>query len=340
MYATMGISAGSEGLLTKVYEKMARQAGDPPAAALLMGWDNLPARAEKSLFDLAEFCREHILLGAHVLKTPSGQLVEELSGGQIPAGIDAGEWQEFRGRFDRHLDGFGHMIFELDFAKPLPRDHPAPMLENINMYLRGEGVSPYERQKANQERRIRIAQAASARLKGFRRWAFVKSLNWAQSMSEVREDALAEIGLGYPLIRRFLYALGERMVKAGVLQEAGEIFWLEKEEIAGSVAALESKPALESMHARVEQRQAFWKRVKATTPPPMIPFKKKYLGFNTTIWLAESEGNQAADTLKGVPASPGRVTAPARVLHGPEDFDRMRPGDVPGRRSSRWPPPW
>ena len=32
--------------------------------------------------------------------------------------------------------------------------------------------------------------------------------------------------------------------------------------------------------------------------------------------------------LKGVAASPGQVTALARVLHGPEDFITMQPGDI------------
>ena len=38
--------------------------------------------------------------------------------------------------------------------------------------------------------------------------------------------------------------------------------------------------------------------------------------------------SQSGDTLKGVAASTGRVTAPACVLRGPEDFDQMKPGDV------------
>jgi len=39
-------------------------------------------------------------------------------------------------------------------------------------------------------------------------------------------------------------------------------------------------------------------------------------------------GEETGDTIKGVGASPGRVTAPACVLHGPEEVDRMRPGSV------------
>ncbi len=32
--------------------------------------------------------------------------------------------------------------------------------------------------------------------------------------------------------------------------------------------------------------------------------------------------------MKGVAASPGTVTGTARVIHGPEDFSLMQPGDV------------
>jgi pyruvate,water dikinase len=48
--------------------------------------------------------------------------------------------------------------------------------------------------------------------------------------------------------------------------------------------------------------------------------------------IAEIKSGQArrrsGDTLKGVAASPGRVTAPARVLNGPADFSQMETGDV------------
>jgi pyruvate,water dikinase len=94
------------------------------------------------------------------------------------------------------------------------------------------------------------------------------------------------------------------------------------------------------MFALVEQRKAFWQKARRATPPPMLPPRKKYLGFNTSIWVAESEENQARDTLRGVPASPGRATAPARVLHGPEEFDQMRAGDVlvAGTTTPAWTP--
>jgi len=267
-------------------------------------------------------------------------MAEELAGGSTPAGLEAGEWMEFRRRFGMHLDTFGHMIFELDFAKPLPRDQPEPMLEVIKMYLHGEGVNPHERQEASQQMRIQTAERALGRLKGIRRWAFRKSLNWAQSMSEIREDALAEIGLGYPAMRRMLYTLGERFMKAGVLREPGDIFWVEKSEIDKAVVALEAGDTLESMSGCVNQRKALWKKAKAAEAPPILPPRKKYMGINITTWIPASQEDQSGGTLKGVPASPGCVTAPACVLHSVEDFARMRPGDVlvAGTTTPAWTP--
>ncbi len=50
------------------------------------------------------------------------------------------------------------------------------------------------------------------------------------------------------------------------------------------------------------------------------------LGIDVSAFLPAEQ--QAGDTLKGVAASAGRVTAPARVVHSPDEFTQMRPGEV------------
>lgn len=328
MFATMGASAGSEMMLTKVYEKVARQEGDPPGTALLMGWDNIPVRAEKSLYDLAMWVREHDELAKHVLETSTLELAERLSSSPLsplPVGKEMGmrEWDELVSRFQAHLDLFGHMVFQLDFAEDLPRDHPGPMLETIKMYLRGEGVNPHERQRASEELRIQTAEMMLTRLKGFKRWAFTKALKWGQSMAEVREDALADIGLGYPMLRALLLELGERFVEIGVIEQSGDIFLLEKDEIEALVRGDRRQLA-----ALVSERKALLQRLKLETAPPMMPVKERIMGIKTDVFVPHAAEAQAGNTLKGVAASAGTVTAPACVLHGPEDFAQMRPGDI------------
>ena len=340
MFATMGASAGSEGLLTKVYDKMAKQEGDPHATALLMGYNSIPVQAEKSLYDLARWCGEQPELKAYFLSTPSGQLAAQLKEEQPPLGVNPGDWQALRQRFMGHLKQFGHIIYELDFAKPLPLDDPAPMLETCKMYLRGDGTNPYERQALSREKRVQTSQTMLNRLKGFRRWAFRKALNWAQSMAEVREDALADIGLGYPLLRQMLRELGRRFVDAGAIQQPEDIFWMVQEEVETGVSGLEKGRVLEKLAGGVEQRKAFWRAAKRTTPPPMLPPKDKLYGIKSEVFTAVSESSQTGNVLRGVSASVGKVTAPACVLHGPEDFALMKPGAVlvAGTTTPAWTP--
>lgn len=239
-----------------------------------------------------------------------------------------------------HLSRFGHMIYQLDFAYPLPVNEPAPLLETLKMYLRGGGTNPHERQQQSEAKREQTAQAALARLKGFKRWAFKNSLRIGQSMSQVREDALADIGLGYPLLRQMLHELGSRFAQVGAIPEAQDIYWLEKDEVDALAASLEAQKPVESMLEYIVERKAERQSLKKITPPSMIPMKKKYMGFNMDLYTATSEDEQTAHTLKGVPASAGKVTALARVLHGAQDFEQMQPGEVlvAGTTTPAWTP--
>jgi phosphoenolpyruvate synthase/pyruvate phosphate dikinase len=331
LVATTGASAGSELLFTRVYEKMIRRKGDPAAATFLMGYDSTPIRAEKSLYDLAEWVRARDGLAMYLQETPTEQLIAQLGDDQSPV-VD---WPVFRERLQAHLHAYGHIIYDLDFAKPLPLDDPTPMLETVKMYLRGEGVNPHERQRTAEEKRVQAAEATLSRLKGPRRWAFRKTLGMAQAMAEVREDALADIGLGYPLLREMLHELGRRFVQAGVIAQPGDIFWLQADEVRDVIANSRG-----DMTADVAQRKATHEVLKRVTPPPTLPPRKKYLGFDMEAWTPPAEGSQSGGTLKGIGASAGRVTAPARVLRGPQDFGQMSPGDVlvAGTTTPAWTP--
>ncbi len=337
MFATMGASAGSEGLLTAAYNRLAKQNGDPDASTLLMGWDNIPVRAEKSLYDIAVWAAQDVRLAEYVVTTPSDILSARVKSPDLaPLPL----FPEFASRFQDHLDQFGYIIFQLDFAEPLPRDHPEMMLENIKMYLRGEGKDPHERQEASEQKRIQTTETMLKRLKGLKRWAFRIALNWGQSMAEVREDALAEIGLAYPKLRQLLYELGSRLVEGGAIQEPEDIFWLEKQEIDSCVEVLERSRPLQDLREHVEKRRAFHKQVEQVTPPPMMPVKERVMGIKAGVFIAHTENALEGNVLKGVATSTGKVTAPARVLHGPEDFDLMQPGDilVAGTTTPAWTP--
>ena len=321
----IGLAMGAEMLFTPFYEKLVRRRDDPPALTLMLGGDSVPILAEKSLYDVAQWCRERPQLVDYVASTPSEQLADHLEGDQPPPDVDAGEWREWRRRFQAHLAQYGHAIYDLDFSNPVPADDPGPLLGTLKLYLNDQIANPVGRQQKQIARREEAAQAITGRLKGLRLKWFQKLLGWAQRYVPMREDTLADIGLGYPLLRRMLRELGGRLVRAGMLEQTDDVYWLVEAAAVEAAAALDRGETLKPMSQTIRQRQAVWRAAKRVTPPVTLPERSGLMGlmerFGPTR-MTQEEG----DTIKGVGASPGRVTVPACVLHGPEDFEQMQPG--------------
>jgi pyruvate,water dikinase len=321
----IGAAAGTEGLFTAIYDRFVKREGDPPAATLLLGSDSKPIQAEKALYDLAQWCRERVDLAAYLLDTPSTQIATRLADEEALSDAD---WRAWQHRFGDYLAQYGHSIYDLDFAKPLPANEPLPLLETLKLYIRGGGVDPHERQRKLVARREEAIQAALDRVKGLKRRLFRWALRWAQTFALVREDSIFDIGLGYPVLRRMMHELGGRFFKAGALAEPDDIYWLERAEAERGAAALDQGEPLEDWRGRVRERQAVRRAEKQVAPPQQLPPKGRVMGIKTDAFMPVSAEEQAGDALKGVAASPGQVTGPARVLLGPEDFDQMRPGDI------------
>jgi pyruvate,water dikinase len=77
----------------------------------------------------------------------------------------------------------------------------------------------------------------------------------------------------------------------------------------------------------VEQRKMLWRGQRKAAAPQLLPESR---------WMERAFGSmmpartlqKAGDVITGVGASSGQVSAPARLLHGPDDFASMQPGEV------------
>jgi pyruvate,water dikinase len=238
--------------------------------------------------------------------------------------VNASEWREWQSLFHKHLQRYGHTIYNLDFANAVPADNPVPLLESCKMFIAGLGVSPYTRQQSTIERREKATGAVVSRLKGPRLNLFRRLLDSAQRYAPLREDGLADIGLGYPLLRQMLRELGRRFVEAKMIEKPDDIFWLDGHEVEQAAAKLDRGEAPSPLSETIRLRKATWRAARRATSPRMLP-QLKLLGKD----LARSKrAGSAKESLQGVAASPGRVTATACVLHGPEQFSEMKRGDV------------
>jgi phosphohistidine swiveling domain-containing protein len=325
---TLGIAAGTEMLFTTVYNKLIRREGDPPAPTYLLGEDSLPIQAEKALYDLAAWCREHDELANYLQHTPVSELAEHWDGDDVPPSIGAAVWQEWRERFQAHLDRYGHSVYDLDFAVPVPAHDPAPVLQTLVVLIQSPERDPHARQARLLEQRQQAVEAVRARTRGLKRWAFDKTLGFARTHTRLREDSIFEIGLAYPVLREMLLELGRRLALGSAIAKAEDVFWLERDDAERAAAALDQGEPLQDLTERVEARQRRWRAEKRVTPPVQLPKRERILGVSTDVYLPVSADEQTDTLLKGVACSPGRVTGTARVLHGHEDFGQMQPGDI------------
>jgi pyruvate,water dikinase len=161
------------------------------------------------------------------------------------------------------------------------------------------------------------------------RW-FRRALRWAQRWTPRREDALADVGLGWPALRRMLREVGGRMAAAGAIADRDDIYWLKWEEVEQGARALDAGEPVGDYHRAIEERSATWKQAHGITPPVALPIKRggRLLGLDVSRWMPARSGQTAGNIITGIGASPGRVAGAACVIQGPEEFDRMRPGDI------------
>jgi len=316
----------SEAWFTLTY-KLFKRKGDPIPPTYLLGFDSLPIRAEKSLYDLANWTKKHPSLAAYLLGTDTKELVAQFEDNNVPPGVNPEEWRNWTLFFQKYLADYGHAIYNLDFGSPVPADDPAPLVETFRLFLRGEGTNPYERQKASVDRRTAAVQGMHGRLKGFRRKVFQKNLERAQKYAPLREDGLADVGLSYPLLRKMLRMMGVRFVEGGLIDHYDDIFWLTQVEVEEAAARLDCSKSLDVLSGVIPQRKAIWRAARRAAPPLALP---QIMIFGKDLMALKTSGSkkQKGDILKGVPASPGNVTASACVIRGPEDFSKMKTGDV------------
>src|SRR5829696_4534857 len=321
------LAASSETLFTAFYNRLVRREGDPLAQTFLLGFASMPIQAEKSLYDLGTWSREHPNLARALAGTPSEQILDLLYAEEPLSAVDTEVWHEWQSRFQAHLNRSGHTVKNLDFVNPVPAADPAPLSDPPKFYLRGEGQNPHERQRRTATRREEATHAVLERLDAPRRNLFSRLLEWAQGVAPVREDALADVGLGWPVMRRMLLELGRRLTEAEAVEKPADVFWLRRDEVEKMAASLDAtETQLASLTDTVEQRKMLWRGQRRITPPQLLPKGSWVEVFRR--WMPAVSEEQTGDTIKGVAASAGQVTAPARLLGGPEDFGKMQPREV------------
>ena len=107
MASKWGPPAGSKVLFTMLYKKTAMPPVPPPAPTFLMGFDSIPIKAEKALYDLAQWCGSRQGLSAYLTRTLSGTIADHLDLDDPPQDVPLEDWLEWQKRFREYLNHYG-----------------------------------------------------------------------------------------------------------------------------------------------------------------------------------------------------------------------------------------
>jgi phosphohistidine swiveling domain-containing protein len=288
----------------------------------LRGFPSLTVDAEAELEGLAERIRASDELRTLVAATPAADLPEALR--RTTAG------QTWLSAFARYLDRYGHQVYNLDFVVPTQADDPLPVLLSLKAMVQQASHDPRARQRAIvAERDARVEETARS-FDPLRRRLFRVLLGWAQRFGPYREQALFYMGAGWPTLRRLALELGRRLVESGSLLEAEDMFFLETLELREAIAARTADQARPDLARLARERRDLREARKRLHPPPAVPpdYKIRIGPIDMSAWETQRRNEPTATVLQGFAVSPGRVTAPASVIHSPADFSKMEPGTI------------
>ena len=121
-------------------------------------------------------------------------------------------------------------------------------------------------------------------------------------------------------LRTFCLRVGARLARQGVFDGAEDILYLRRAEVPGLILAPGDRRPV------VAARRAEHDHFRTIVPPRIIgrPSSDEPGGRFEGVRFAKDD----EAVVRGTGASAGIVTGPARVVLGPDDFERVRPGDI------------
>jgi pyruvate,water dikinase len=302
-------------LLGSLLERAYGQDTDEIVARLISGvTGNITMETNKRIWDLAQVAKASPAVSHALVQSEAAEARLHLS--KMP------EAQPFLEALDRFLVEFGHREIRMDIFYPTWKEDPAPVFGFVRSYLDAdERQSPYfqqerlvrERQELTSEVLDRLSHGLTGRLviSPLFRWVLAQ----AQEHTRERDTMHFELTRLFPSFRRLLAELGRRWSKRGFIASPDDVYFLQLAELE------ELAESPRSFIKLTRERRAEFEVNQARPWPDIIRDREE-------IYLRNGASEGVGESLQGVAGSPGLVSGISRVIRGPDEFDRLKKGDI------------
>ncbi|MEW2545917.1 rifamycin-inactivating phosphotransferase [Streptomyces sp. NPDC047002] len=290
--------------------------GEKNAADTLMlsAPGNVTAEMGLALLDVADAVRPHPEVVAYLERAGDDGFLDGLAG--LPGGAGV------RAAFDAYLGRYGmRCAGEIDITRPRWRERPAALvpalLDNVRNFGPGEAARRFEdgRRRARQKEEdvlARLRALPEGEEKAARTRRMIDRVRAFTGYREYPKYAIVSRSFVY---RRALLAEARRLVGAGVVRDAEDVFHLTFEEFRDAVRTRRVDGAL------IARRAAEFRAWQALTPPRVLTSE------GDALHGAYRRDDVPAGALPGVPVSAGTVEGRARVVADPARAE-LAAGDI------------
>ena len=216
-------------------------------------------------------------------------------------------------------NSFNHQVTNLDWYHPTIGEMGIPFNNEIDKERRDKSLN--ERQKLESK----IYQVLKSNQKLEKK--FNKLLNETREAAKLREEQVAFITIGWPVMRKALLIISKELVSRNIISEKNDIFFLEYQDLVKCINNLSTSGSLEEI---IKERKLTWEKQKLLSPPDVLgklsPFLIKIMGKYETLMGSNIEKND--NNIYGMPASPGKVVGLARVILNPSEFHSLQKGEI------------
>jgi pyruvate,water dikinase len=289
----------------------------------LQGFETMATRSARGLWKLSRDVRTNPDLQRIFEGSTPEDIVSRLN--TSPAG------RAFMSELNAYLDEYGwraDSVYEL--THPSWREDPRIAINAIQGYLAIEDDHGPDRQLQSAiRRREELLADARARLGNdpARLQKFNAAYNSISCFTPVVEDhnhwidQMGDISMRYPALE-----LGRRCVARGTLARAEDIFHLERADIVEAMNGVDKQELAAGRKAELE-------RFARIVPPPFIgppppPSDDPVVDVIIRFFGLPVEPNADPRVINGVAASPGSVTAKAKVVRSLAEASKLQAGDV------------
>ena len=285
----------------------------------LSGFKGKTMEANEHLFTIASQIREDEALAELVITTPAKRLMQTLEATPEAASVVEA--------INGYLAIYGHLGYSLDFAEPLPLEDPSGLLATLKTMVSDKDYNPKNHEMEATRRREKAMADILELLDGLRYWQFRFRHWFTHRFYFIREEVMFYLYQAWPALRPLALELGQRLTDVGTLPNRDHVFYLLFDELKQSIAARKENKAVAELRQLAEERFELREARKRLHPPGTVPFDASddpSVKFKETQFVNDPN----SDTMRGVPVSPGTITAPASLINSPGEFDQMRPGSI------------